>query len=160
MKEGSRPRTLVLVVLALLLAWGVTRIDGGHGWLGFLLILLFVALAMWGVILRIMGRDEAPVSYMVAQHWTENVLILLVLSGLVLLLAGRRVPSVLFPWDHYIYGSFFPLVALIVGRLAGMRREKREYVGMAWGAFFAAALSLQALTSGCRGALDAFCWIG
>jgi hypothetical protein len=52
-------------------------------------------------------------------------------------------------WLHYLYGSMFPLVAIVGGRIAGLRRESREYVGLAWGSFFALALTLRALQTAC-----------
>lgn len=153
------PRLVVLLLVASLAAWVVARIGKGHAWLGLVLVVLLVALAAWGLVLRILGRVETPVSYLVAQHWTENVLVLQALGGVALLIMGRGVPAELFPWDHYFYGSLFPLVAVIAGRVARYRRE-REYVGMAWGAFFAAALSLQAMATGCGFVLDASCLVG
>jgi hypothetical protein len=156
---SERLRSFALILLALIAAWLVARMDRGHAWLGLGLILMLAGLALWGVGLRIIGRIQTPVSYMVLHHWTENVLFLQALGGVALLIMGNRMSSGLFPWDHYIYGSLFPLLALISGRLAGMRRE-REYVGIAWGAFFAAALSLQALATGCEFVIDAACLSG
>ncbi|MEX0790567.1 MAG: hypothetical protein WD178_07315 [Actinomycetota bacterium] len=152
----GRLRFVALTLLTLVAAWAVARVDKGHAWLGLTLILMLLTLAIWGVGLRIIGRVQTPISYMVLHHWTENVLILQALGGVALLIMGSRMSSGLFPWDHYIYGSLFPLLALISGRVAGLRRE-REYVGMAWGAFFAAALSLQALATGCELVIDASC---
>lgn len=151
-------RFVALSLLTLVAAWVVASMDNGHAWLGLLLILMLVLLAVLGLGLRIAGRTETPVPYMVLHHWTENVLILQALGGVALLIMGSRMASGLFPWDHYIYGSLFPLLALISGRVAGLRRE-REYVGMAWGAFFAAALCLQALTTGCDFVIDASCLV-
>lgn len=155
------PRLVVLVLVALLAAGVVARIGNGrgHAWLGLVLVGLLATLAIWGLALRLLGRVETPVAYLVAQHWTENVLLLQALGGVALLVMGRRVPSELFPWDHYLYGSLFPLVAVVAGRVARYQRE-REYVGMTWGAFFAAALSLQAMATGCGFVLDISCLFG
>lgn len=152
----GRLRLVALLLLTVAAAWLVAEMDKGHAWLGLVLIFMLVTLAIVGMGLRITGRVETPVPYMVLHHWTENVLILQALGGVALLIMGSRMSSGLFPWDHYIYGSLFPLLALIFGRLAGLRRE-REYVGMAWGAFFAAALSLQALATGCNFVIDGSC---
>jgi hypothetical protein len=156
---GGWPRLIVLLLFASLAAFVVARIGNGHAWLGAALVLVLVSLAVWGLVLRVLGRVETPAAYLVAQHWTENVLVLQALGGVALLVMGRGVPSELFPWDHYIYGSFFPLVAVVAGRVARYRRE-REYVGIAWGAFFAAALSLQAMATGCGSTLDVSCLLG
>jgi hypothetical protein len=152
------PRLVVLLLVASLVAWVVARIGNGHAWLGLGVVALLLALAVWGLALRVLGRAETPVAYLVAQHWTENVLLLQALGGIALLIMGRRVPAELFPWDHYLYGSLFPLVAVVAGRVARYRQE-REYVGMAWGAFFAAALSLQAMATGCRMLLEVSCLV-
>ena len=128
-----------------------------HGWLGALLVTLFAVLGTWGLALRLMGRDEAPAAYWGVQHWTENLLLVQTVGGLVLLLLGRRVPPADLSFLHYLYGSLFPLVAMVGGRLAAMRREERDYVGLAWGAFFAFGLTLRAVQIGCAGVLDLAC---
>jgi hypothetical protein len=69
--------------------------------------------------------------------------------GIVLLIMGRRVVGMPLAWLHYLYGSLFPFIAIIGGRLAAIRRETRAYVGLAWGAFFALALSLRAVQNAC-----------
>lgn len=121
-----------------------------HRYLGAVLVLLFLALMIWGLALRIIGRTETPTAMWAVQHWTENLLVLQTVFGIVLLVIGRRVvgadPLV---WLHYLYGSLFPLVGVIGGRLAAIRRETREYVGLAWGAFFAFALTLRAVQTAC-----------
>ena len=121
-----------------------------HRYLGAVLVLLFLVLMVWGLALRLLGRAEVPTAMWVAQHWTENLLGLQTVFGIVLLLLGRRVVTAdPLAWLHYLYGSLFPLVAVIAGRLAALRRETREYVGLAWGAFFAFALTLRAVQTAC-----------
>ncbi len=129
-----------------------------HGWLGLAIVLAFLAIALWGLGLRIAGRDEAPASFRGVQHWTENLLALQSLGGVVFLLIGRRVVGDDLVFLHYFYGSLFPLIAVVAGRIAGLRREEREYVGMAWGAFFAFGLTTRALMTGCGGVLAWSCF--
>jgi hypothetical protein len=124
-----------------------------HRYLGALIVALFVVLMVWGLVLRVLGRDDAPAALWVVQHWTENLLVVQTIGGLILLLLGRRVVGEPLAWLHYLYGSLFPLVAIVAGRIAGLRRERREYVGLAWGAFFALALTLRALQTACGDAL-------
>jgi hypothetical protein len=119
-----------------------------HRYLGALIVVLFLAIMVVGLVLRLLRRDETPTWVWVTQHWTENLLVVQTVVGVVLLLLGRRVVGEL-AWLHYLYGSVFPLVAVIVGRLAALRREEREYVGLAWGAFFALALTLRAMQDAC-----------
>lgn len=120
-----------------------------HRVLGAAIVLALVVLLVWGAGLRIAGRDEAPTAFWGLQHYTENVLILQVVLGVVLLLVGRRVSGGSAVWLHYLYGSLFPLIAVIGGRIVGLRRDTREYVGLTWGAFFAWGLTMRALMTGC-----------
>ena len=126
-----------------------------HRYLGTIIVLSFLVIMLWGVALRVLGRTETPTPVWAVQHWTENLLVLQTLFGIVLLLMGRRVvgadPLV---WLHYLYGSLFPLIAVVGGRIAGLRREKREYVGLAWGAFFALGLTLRAVQTACGNSLE------
>jgi hypothetical protein len=120
-----------------------------HRYLGMLIVVLFFVLMTWGLALRVLARSEAPAPLWAVQHWTENLLVVQTVLGLVLLLLGRRVVGPPGVWLHYLYGSLFPLVAVVAGRLAALRRERYDYVGLAWGAFFAFSLTLQALNSAC-----------
>jgi hypothetical protein len=123
-----------------------------HRLLGAAIVLALLALAIWGLVLRLTGRQQAPVAFWGAQHWLENVLIVQVVVGIVLLVVGRRVVGNALVWLHYLYGSLFPLIALVGGRLAGLRRRdagRREYPGLAWGAFIAWGLTMRALMTGC-----------
>jgi len=115
----------------------------GEGIVGALALLLVV-----GIVLRLLGRDEAPRPFWVGQHYLENLLVLQVVIGLVLLLAGRRVVGGPLIWLHYLYGSLFPLIAIVAGRITALRRPERDYVGVTWGAFFAVGLTLRALMTG------------
>lgn len=122
-----------------------------HRYLGTVIVALFVVLLVWGILLRVLRRDEAPGGMWTVQHWTENLLVVQTVAGLVLLLMGRRVVGEPLVWLHYLYGSLFPLIAVVGGRIAGLRRETREYLGITWGAFFALGLTLRALQTGCVG---------
>ena len=62
-----------------------------HRYLGIALVVAFLVIAVWGVVLRVMRREEAPVPYLALQHWTENLLGLQTAIGLVFLVIGRRV---------------------------------------------------------------------
>ena len=120
-----------------------------HRWLGSAIVLMFVATMLWSLVLLAMRRNETPVGMRALQHWTENLLVVQTVFGVVLLLLGRRVVGPPDAWLHSLYGSLFPLVAVIGGRLAALRREHRQYVGFAWGAFFAFGLTLRAVQTAC-----------
>lgn len=128
-----------------------------HAWLGAALVALLGVLAAWGLGLRLAGHDETPTAYWGLQHWTENLLLLQTVIGVVFLVMGRRVAAADLAFLHYVYGSLFPLIAVVAGRIAGMRRERHEYVGLAWGAFFGFGLTLRALQTGCAGILSWAC---
>lgn len=120
-----------------------------HRILGFGVVFGLLAVFLYGIGLRIAKKDEAPNSFWVLQHYVENLLIVQVVVGLVLFLfLGRRVAGGDLIFLHYFYGSLFPAIAIISGRISGLRREEREYLGPTWGAMFAAGLATRALMTG------------
>lgn len=119
-----------------------------HFWLGSAIVVAFLVLALFGFVLRIMRREEEPTAFRAIQFWTENLLILQTVGGIVLLLMGRRVVGEGFVILHYFYGSLFPFIAIVGGRIAALRRERHDYVGLAWGAFFALGLTARAMLTG------------
>lgn len=125
-----------------------------HRWLGTVIVLLFAGTMVWALVLVAMRRDETPLGMRALQHWTENLLVVQTVFGVGLLLLGRRVVGPPDAWLHSLYGSLFPLVAVIGGRLAALRRERRQYIGFAWGAFFAFGLTLRAVQTACGESLN------
>ena len=125
-----------------------------HRVLGTVVVLAFVVIMGWSLVLWIRRRDELPDGLRAVQHWTENLLVIQAVTGVVLLLLGRRVVTAMDDaWLHYLYGSLFPLVALVGGRLAALRRERRAYLGLAWGSLFAFGLTLRAVQTACAAPL-------
>jgi hypothetical protein len=110
-------------------------------------VVLLLLLMLGGVTLRIAGREQSPAGFLALQHWTENLLLGQIVLGIVLLLGGRRVIGEL-AFLHYLYGSLFPFIAVVGGRIAALRRERHDYVGLAWGAFFATGLASRAMLTG------------
>lgn len=121
-----------------------------HRLLGFAMPAAFLVLAAWGLGLKLARREEEPTGFRAALHWTENLLVVQVVTGIVLLLIGRRiiVPGESLVWLHYLYGSLFPLIAVVVGRIRGLRRERQEFVAIAWASLFAFGLTTRALMLG------------
>lgn len=119
-----------------------------HRYLGEAIVGALAVIALFGVVLRLTRREEAPRLFWGLQHYTENVLVVQVLIGLTLLVYGFRVVGGPLVWLHYLYGSLFPLIAIVGGRIAALRREDHDYVGVTWGAFFAVGLTLRALMTG------------
>lgn len=120
-----------------------------HRVLGTTIVLGFLVVMVTTLLLRVARRAEAPVALRAVQHWTENLLAVQVVTGIVLLLLGRRVVGGPVVWLHYLYGSLFPLIAVVGGRLASLRRERYAYLGLGWGSFFALGLTLRALQTAC-----------
>jgi hypothetical protein len=120
-----------------------------HRVLGTIIVGLFVVIMLWALSLLARRVQDTPDGLRAVQHWTENLLLLQTVGGLILLVVGRRVVGPSDAWLHYFYGSLFPLVALVGGRLAALRRERRGYVGLAWGSFFAFGLTLRAVQTAC-----------
>ena len=120
-----------------------------HQILGFAVVGALLVIALFGLGLKIARREEAPRAFWILEHYTENVLIAQVVIGLILFLVlGRRVVGDSLIFLHYFYGSLFPVIAIVAGRIAGLRRERQEFVGPTWGAFFAFGLTLRALMTG------------
>lgn len=119
-----------------------------HRIFGFTVVGMLAAILLFGLVLKIMRREEAPAGFWALQHWTENILLVQAGIGIVMFLMGRRVIGGDLVWLHYFYGSLFPVIAVVGGRIAGLRRERQEYVGPTWGAFFAFGLTMRALMTG------------
>ncbi|MEY3020780.1 MAG: hypothetical protein RLZZ272_1764 [Actinomycetota bacterium] len=120
-----------------------------HRLLGAVIVAAFVTIMLGAVTLRLIGRIGTPTWLRGLQHWTENLLVVQLLGGLVLLAIGRRAGGGPVAWLHYLYGSLFPFIAVVGGRLAALRRERFAYVGLGWGALVAFGLTLRAVQSGC-----------
>lgn len=124
-----------------------------HRLLGAVIVLGFVAIMVSALVLRLLGRTETPTALRAVQHWTENLLVVQLVGGLVLLAVGRRVVGGPVVWLHYLYGSLFPFLAVVGGRIAALRRERFAYVGLGWGALVAFGLTLRAVQTACGSAL-------
>ncbi len=120
-----------------------------HRLVGFSIFGGLLVLMLSGAFLRLRKTAEAPKWFRAVQYYVENVLVLQTVLGLILFLVlGRRVAGGDLVFLHYFYGSLFPLIAIISGRIAGLRRDAYEYVGWTWGAFFAWGLTTRALMTG------------
>lgn len=118
-----------------------------HRWVAYLVMALLLVILVAALALRVAGRADSPTWLRALQHWTENTLVIQIVLGGVLLVSGRRVLGDL-AFLHYFYGSLFPFIAIVGGRIAALRREQHEYVGLAWGAFFALGLTARAMQTG------------
>lgn len=118
-----------------------------HRFAAYGVFVALIAVFVSAIVLRVLGREESPPWLRSLQHWTENLLLLQIVVGIVLLVAGRRILGEL-AFLHYMYGSLFPFIAVVGGRIAALRRDRYDYVGLAWGAFFALGLASRAMLTG------------
>ncbi|MBW3560930.1 MAG: hypothetical protein KY437_00365 [Actinobacteria bacterium] len=118
-----------------------------HRYIGLSIVVALLYLALYGLIARIARREEVGRPFWGVLYYTETVLVVQIVVGVVLLLMGRRVGGSGFHL-HYLYGSVFPFVVLLGGRLYSMRREHHDYVPIALGGFIAFGLTSRALMTG------------
>ncbi len=120
-----------------------------HLYIGWSLVIAFAFLALYGLVARIARRPAVGRPFWGVQYYSETVLVIQVVIGVALLLMGGRV-GVGFD-RHYLYGSVFPLIAIVVGRLYTLRRENAEqahaYVPLALADFICFGLAGQALNT-------------
>jgi hypothetical protein len=121
-----------------------------HRYIGWSIVIALALLAVYGLGVRLLRRDDPGVPFWGLLYYTETVLVIQIVVGVVLLLMGRRVGT---GFDlHYFYGSLFPLIALVGGRIFSMRRDDAEepytYVPIAFGAFVAFGLTTRAMMIG------------
>lgn len=119
-----------------------------HRYVGLSIVIGLVYLAMYGVGARLLRREAVGRPFWAVLYYTETVLVIQVVVGIVLLLLGRRTGAGGFDL-HYIYGSVFPVLVLLGGRLYSLRRETRDYVPIAWAGFIAFGLTFRALQTAC-----------
>lgn len=123
-----------------------------HRWIGISLVVAFLLLSIYGGLARLFRREGLGRPFWGLLYYTETVLVIQIVVGVVMLFMGRRVPTAGLQWLHYFYGSLFPLVAVIGGRMYSLRRRDAdrdyEYVPIAFAALIAFGLTFRALTTG------------
>jgi hypothetical protein len=110
---------------------------------GFVIVIGWGVLFLWGVGLFILKRDAGRL-YWGLLTVLQVLLGLQLLAGLVLFAAGGR-PSLL----HYLYGAVFPAIVLVVCHVFSRGLEKPPYhLFFTIGAFFVFGLTARALMTG------------
>lgn len=126
--------------------------DTLHRWIGISIVAAFGILWVYAAIARTFRREQVGRTFWGLLYYSESVLVIQIVVGVVLLFMGRRIPTAGFQWLHYIYGSVFPLLAVILGRLFSLRRgdaeRPYEYVPIGYAAFVAFGLTARALMTG------------
>ncbi|MFN2556496.1 MAG: hypothetical protein ABR592_06400 [Nitriliruptorales bacterium] len=118
--------------------------DTVHFYVGASLVVAFLVLAVYGGLARLFRRRGLGKLFWGVLYYTETVLVVQIGLGILLLVTGNRVGD----WLHYVYGSLFPLIAVVAGRLYALRREDYDYVPIALGAFVAFGLTIRAFMTG------------
>ncbi|MGH3442533.1 MAG: hypothetical protein ACRDUY_10945 [Nitriliruptorales bacterium] len=118
-----------------------------HGYVGWSIVIAFALLTVYGTTARLTRRESLGRPFWGLLYYSETVLVIQVVLGVVLLLLGRRIGAGGFHL-HYVYGSVFPLIVLVAGRLYALRREVYDYVPITFGAFVNFGLTARALMTG------------
>jgi hypothetical protein len=110
---------------------------------GFVIVAGWGVLFFWGIGLFLLKR-EAGRLYWGLLAGLQVLLGLQLVAGMVLLATGGRQPLL-----HYLYGSVFPAVVLVVCHVLTRGLEKPPYhLFFTWGAFFVFGLTARALMTG------------
>ncbi len=118
--------------------------DTVHFYVGASIVVAFLVIAVYGGLARLFRRRVLGKPFWGLLYYTETVLVVQIVLGILLLVSGNRVGN----WLHYVYGSLFPLIAVVAGRLYALRREDYDYVPIALGAFVAFGLTTRAFMTG------------
>ncbi|MDQ3931816.1 MAG: hypothetical protein M3252_03125 [Actinomycetota bacterium] len=115
-----------------------------HFYLGASIVVAFLVISAYGGLARLFRRPGLGRLFWGLLYYSETALVVQIVLGILLLLGGNRVGDLL----HYVYGSLFPLIALVVGRLYALRREDYDYVPIAFATFVAFGLTTRAFMTG------------
>ena len=115
-----------------------------HRVVGFVVVGGFALMMLWGGGAAILRRDPGPWFWRLVAA-AQVVLGIQVVVGLVLLLVrGTGGQPVL----HYLYGSVFPLVALVIAHVLARELERDQHVIFAVAGLVCFGLTLRALMTG------------
>ena len=114
-----------------------------HRIVGFVVVAGWGVLFLWGLGLFLLKRDAGRL-YWGLLAGLQALLGVQLVAGIVLLAAGGRQPLL-----HYLYGSVFPAVVLVVCHVLTRGLEKPPYhLFFTWGSFFVFGLTARALMTG------------
>jgi hypothetical protein len=116
-----------------------------HKFIGYAIVGLAAVLPLWGVVALIIKREPGR-WFWHALAALQVILVLQLVAGIVLLLTGHRLPSLL----HFFYGAVFPAIVLVVAHVVGrgLDNEEDTWKVFAIAGFFVFGLTLRALTTG------------
>ena len=116
-----------------------------HRFIAYAIVGGFGVLFLWGLVALVAKRDPTGWWWRLLAGLQAGLGLQLV-AGVVLLLFGRRLPSLL----HLFYGSLFPVGVLVVAHVLGrgMDHERDTVRVFVIASFFVFGLTLRALTTG------------
>jgi hypothetical protein len=115
-----------------------------HASVGFAIVGGFALMLVWGLVALIAKRDPTAWFWRVLAV-LQAVIIVQIVAGIVLLGLGHRQEPL-----HYLYGSLFPAVVLVIAHVLGrgMEDERDTLKVFTAAAFFLFGLTLRALATG------------
>ena len=121
-----------------------------HKYIGYVIVsafgLLWFGPAVGWVIGKVVRRHVEPGRWFYPLLAALQVtLAVQIVVGLILLAVhgiGAR------PVLHYLYGSLFPIIVLVVAHVVARNLERDQWVAFAWAGFFCFGLTLRALFTG------------
>jgi hypothetical protein len=119
--------------------------DRVHEAVGYAVVVGWGGLLLWGLGAFILRREPDRWFWRLLAV-LQGILLLQIVVGVILLVVGRALPSLL----HLLYGSVFPLIVLVGAHVLGrgMEREEDTWKVFAVASFFVFGLTLRALTTG------------
>jgi|GEM_PF-393587 hypothetical protein len=116
-----------------------------HASIGFVIVGGWFVLWGWGLVAAVSHREPNRVFWGILAG-LQVLLGIQIVAGLTLLALGDRADTFL----HYLYGSAFPLIVLVIAHVLGRGLENEEdtWKVFAIAAFFIFGLTLRALTTG------------
>jgi hypothetical protein len=116
-----------------------------HKYIGYAIVGGWGLFFLWGLAAFVIKRE--PNLWFWRLLAAQQVILVVQLgAGLALLALGYRLPSIL----HFLYGSVFPAVVLVIGHVVarGLEEESDAWKVFAVASFFLFGLTLRALTTG------------
>ena len=124
--------------------------DEVHKYIGYAVVSALGLLWFWPLVTWLVGkamrrRMEPGRGFWPFLAAIQVTLAIQVVAGLILL--GTRGASAQ-PVLHYLYGSLFPVIVLVLAHVVARRLERDQWVAFAYAGFFCFGLTLRALFTG------------
>ena len=121
-----------------------------HKYIGYAVVVVFGLLWFWPTTAWLLGKARRVRGEPGRWYWglvavVQVTLAVQIVGGLILLaIHGIHAKPIL----HYLYGSVFPIIVLVVAHVFARSMERDQWVPFAWGGFVCWGLVLRALFTG------------